>query len=409
MLDVVLADLLARPWLYLSIPLTCGFIGYFTNIVAMKMMFYPVDFIGWKPWLGWQGVIPRKAGKMASIACDTIVPRLISEKEMFERLDPARVADELQQPVTELVGRIADEVMREYEPTLWQSLPAAVREKIVQRVQRDAPAVVADLMDRLRSDVSEVFDLKEMVITLLLRDKQLMNRVFLDIGRPEFRFVVNSGFWMGCLFGIPQALGWLFFQAPWQLPVFGFVVGYLTNTAALQMVFRPQRPWTFGPLQIQGLFFRRQQAVSQSYARLVAEELMTPANIIEGVLRGPYADRVFDMVGEHVRRVIDEQVGTMRPLVLWTVGTRRYAEMKDMAVSRLVAQLPETALHIDRYAREALDIQQTLASRLAALPPRQFEAMLRPAFKEDEWLLSLVGGVLGALVGMVQMLSFALR
>lgn len=408
MLNAMLAEFLARPWVYVSIPFTCGFIGYFTNIVAMKMMFYPLEFVGWKPWFGWQGVVPRKAGKMASIAVDTIVPHLVSEAEMFARLDPDRVARELRQPVIELVERIADEVMLEYEPALWQSLPVAVRQMIVQRVQRDAPTVVADLMDRMRADVSAVFDLREMVIGMLVRDKRLMNRVFLDIGEPEFRFVVNSGFWLGFLFGLPQATAWLVFQAPWQLPVFGFVVGYLTNFAALLMIFRPQKPWNLGPVQVQGLFFKRQKAVSQAYARLVAEEVMTPANIIEGVLRGPYADRVFDMVGEHVRRVIDEQVGAVRPLVMWTVGTRRYADMKDMAVGRLVAQLPETVRHIDRYAREALDVRQTLETRLETLPPKRFEAMLRPAFQEDEWLLSLVGGALGAMVGVVQMLSFAL-
>ena len=53
-----------------------------------------------------------------------------------------------------------------------------------------------------------------------------------------------------------------------------------------------------------------------------------------------------------------------------------------------------------------MDIAQTLASRLEVLPPPEFEGMLRPAFKEDEWILILVGAVLGLLVGVGQLLLF---
>jgi uncharacterized membrane protein YheB (UPF0754 family) len=50
---------------YASIPVTCGFIGWVTNWLALKMTFYPLRFIGIPPVLGWQGIIPRKAAKIA--------------------------------------------------------------------------------------------------------------------------------------------------------------------------------------------------------------------------------------------------------------------------------------------------------------------------------------------------------
>jgi hypothetical protein len=41
---------------------------------------------------------------------------------------------------------------------------------------------------------------------------------------------------------------------------------------------------------------------------------------------------------------------------------------------------------------------------LSALPPEDFEELLRTAFQEDEWILILVGSALGFGVGMIQML-----
>ena len=45
---------------------------------------------------------------------------------------------------------------------------------------------------------------------------------------------------------------------------------------------------------------------------------------------------------------------------------------------------------------------------LATLPPDEFEGMLRPAFKEDEWILIAVGAALGFVVGVLQLVVFKL-
>lgn len=172
------------------------------------------------------------------------------------------------------------------------------------------------------------------------------------------------------------------------------------------MIFRPQTPLRIGPMVLHGLFFKRQKEVSRDYARLIADEIVTPSNIIEAVLKGPYADRVFNMIAKNIKRVIDDQSGIARPFVAWTVGTKKYIEMKDQAVSRLVNYLPETVRHVDKYAKEVMDIQNTLAERLEVLPAPEFEAMLRPAFKEDEWILIAVGAALGFLVGLGQVILF---
>ncbi|MES0873386.1 DUF445 domain-containing protein [Sinimarinibacterium thermocellulolyticum] len=408
LLAAAIADFKAKFWLYLSIPVTSGLVGYVTNVIAIKMMFYPLHFVGIPPYLGWQGIIPRKAGKMAAIACDTLVPQLISEREIFDRLDPARVASEIEKPLLDLVEDLMEEIMREYEPTLWETLPLRVRNLIIRRVQDDAPEVVAQVMNDLREQVDTVFDLKDMVTTTLLREPALINAVFQETGREEFKFIGRSGFYFGLLFGIFQMIGWMFYKADWQLPLFGLVVGWATNYLALEMIFRPHEPRRIGPLTIQGLFFKRQKEISRDYGRLIADRIVTPSNIIESVLKGPFADRVFSMIAKHVKRTIDEQSGIARPFIAWTIGTKRYVAMKEAAVSRIVARLPQAVRAVDRYAKDAMDISQTLAQRLEALPPAEFESMLRPAFKEDEWMLIAVGAALGFCVGIAQVIAFGL-
>ncbi|POP51364.1 DUF445 domain-containing protein [Zhongshania marina] len=406
MLEAVWLEFSAHWVLYLSMPITSGVVGFITNVVAIKMMFSPLEFVGKPPILGWQGIIPSKAGKMASIAVDTIVPRLITEREVFDRLDPVRVAEEIEGPIINLVNHMVEEIMSEFEPGIWETLPRAAKDLIIHRIQADSPAAVAEVMKDLRNDIENVFDLKDMVVTTLVRDKALINRIFQETGSEEFKFIGVSGLYFGSLFGFFQMLGWMFYKADWQLPLFGLLVGYCTNVVALRMIFQPQSPMRLGPWKLHGIFHKRQKEVSRDYARLIADEIVTPSNIIEAVLKGPYSDRVFMMIARHVKRVIDDQSGIARPFVAWTVGTRQYVKIKEVAAERLVERLPDAVKSIDVYAKDAMDLANTLASQLEVLPPPDFEDMLRPAFKEDEWILILVGAALGCCVGIAQLILF---
>ena len=58
--------------------------------------------------------------------------------------------------------------------------------------------------------------------------------------------------------------------------------------------------------------------------------------------------------------------------------------------------------HIERYAADALDIRNTLTTKMRELTPAEFESLLRPAFQQDEWILIAVGAALGFLVGELQ-------
>jgi uncharacterized membrane protein YheB (UPF0754 family) len=143
--------------------------------------------------------------------------------------------------------------------------------------------------------------------------------------------------------------------------------------------------------------------VAGDYGRLVAAEVLTPANIIEGVLKGPYSDKVFAMIGRHVQRAIDEQTSFAKPFVTFTVGTQNYIQMKQSAVERIIDRMPDALHHIEDYADDALDLQNTLTTRLQGLSPEEFEGMLRPAFEQDEWILIAVGAALGFMVGVFQL------
>jgi len=408
----IAADVQQNWLLYASMPFIAAGIGYATKIVAIRMMFEPLEWRGLRARLfgyrvfGWQGIVPRKAEVMASIACDTMTSKLLKPEDVFGRLDPDRVAREIEKPLLEAVEDITRNVAAVYSPGLWEVAPAALKNRLIERIKGEAPTLVRDIMVDVRRNIRSVFDLKDMVVTNLTRDKRLLNRIFLEAGRGEFQFIRESGLYFGFVIGCVQAVAWALTHNMWIMPLFGLFTGWFTDWLALKMVFNPKHPkkYVFGLFEWQGLFLKRRMEVSAEYGRLIAAEIVTPRNILDAVLKGPLSDRLFGMVQKQVQKLVDEQAGLARPFVVFAVGTARYREMKQVVAQEMMKRLPETMKHVEDYAGKAMDLENLLATKMKDLTVEEYEALLRPAFQQDEWILIAVGAALGFLVGEMQVL-----
>ena len=389
-------------WSYIAIPFVGAFIGWFTNWKAIKLTFYPKTFWGIPPFLGWQGIVPRKAEKMAGMAIDLITSKLLSVDEIFSRIDPKRMAEEMRAPIISIVPSLIHETMEEYAPRIWESLPGMVRERVVRKAMDDIPQVIADIIHEIRIHPAEVLDLRQMVIDACKRDPGLLIRIFQTVGKNEFRFIELSGLIFGIPFGLLQMFIWFFIQPWWFLTFGGALVGGFINWLAIVMIFNPKHPRKFGPFVLHGLFMRRQNEVAVAYSKMVADELLNPQNIIDGILKGPLSDSLFRIISKHVKTAIDKEAGLVKPFLQFMIGTQTYIEMKNRAVDKIMLQAPKLLKTTFDYSKEAMDIETSLREKLISLPVEDFEDMLHPVFKEDEWILIALGVVLGGLVGYLQ-------
>ncbi|MGV9295132.1 DUF445 family protein [Amycolatopsis sp. NPDC003676] len=386
-------------------PFIAALIGYITKRVAIEMMFQPLEFVGIRPFLGWQGVLPANAERMATTATEMLTTNLVDPQEIFARLDPAQVAKEIEQPLLRVVEDVTREVMETYQPRLWEMLPSGAQQLLLKRVQAEAPRAITKIMREISQNIEDVLDLKHMVVTNLVRDKALLNRLIRDISRPEMRFIARSGIWFGFILGCVQLLVWSLTRSPIVLPLFGLAIGWLTDWLALKMIFLPREPKRFfGFYSWQGVFQKRRDEVAADYGDMIAREIITVPNLLEAVLRGPKSDRLFSLISREVQKTIDAQASVVKPFVAIAVGTKRFQEMKQVAAAKAAERVPDTIRHAESYAINALDVRNTIVDRMRRLSPLEFEQLLRPAFRQDEWKLIAVGAVIGGLVGELQAL-----
>ncbi len=390
--------------MYLSIPVTSAIIGWATNVLALKMTFYPVEFIGIKPFLGWQGIIPSKAAKMAKLSVDLWTTRLVDVKELFAQIDPAQVAEEMRPQFDRISKEIMDEFMADQMPEVWSRLPDSVKKVVYARISRDMPKIVNDIMSDVKENIEDVFDLKRMVVERLMQDKSLLNEIFLKCGREEFKFIERSGIYFGFLFGLVQMAVWYLYDAWWILPVFGLLVGYATNWLALKLIFEPVKPIKIFGRDFQGLFITRQNEVSAEYAAMLANEIFTFDRIFAAIINGPTKEKFVDMISVHAKNAIDEGVGISKPVVKLIAGKRNYDKMKDLVVEKTIKELPSSVKPVFPYAEEAMDLETVFREKMQALSPPEFVDFLRPVFQEDELKLILTGAFLGMAAGFGQLI-----
>jgi uncharacterized membrane protein YheB (UPF0754 family) len=102
--------------------------------------------------------------------------------------------------------------------------------------------------------------------------------------------------------------------------------------------------------------------------------------------------------------VVEDAVAAAGPLA------RQAIEPGDLqkitrSFERKALEVSSDPLEDERFNEErAAVVERMLRERMEELPAEQFQDLLRPCFKEDEWILIALGGVLGFLAGVAQIL-----
>jgi uncharacterized membrane protein YheB (UPF0754 family) len=410
----------------ISIPVFTGVIGYIINWSGVWMLFQPIRFTGVRvPGLsqlatllprklqdipgimhggiGWQGIIPSRAARMGSIAVDKGIAKLGSPAEFYEKLEPEKIAEHILASSRKDMRALVERIMAREHPQLWRDLPPRAKELIHAQVQEQLPGIIQGLTAEIGTNIDQLLDVKLMVIRHLETHPALMNRLFTDVGERELKLMVNFGFIFGFTLGIPVVL--LVHLVPhwWMLPICGVVVGWVTNLLAMQLIFAPVHPRTVLGIKLHGLFLRRQMEVSDVYAGLIADEIVTIGNIGNELLNGPRSDRTRRMLEDAMRPAIDQALGPMSSAVRVAVGTREYDAIRDSVASEAVeyTMTPFTDPAFNK--RQSTAIRTLIAARMREMPSDDFVEMLRSAIKEDEWMLYAHGAVLGFGAGLVHL------
>lgn len=419
----------ALRWVLLgSIPVVAMLFTWFHIWLAIQMMFRPLRFIGLFQCprgsgcgLGWQGIVPRKAHKMASSAYTNARPYLDGPREWLARVDSRDLVQQVRPQLKRLIKEALSNVGRAHMPQANKvagnvKLDETIAEAATSNIQASSPKLWADFTN-LMCDEQVGVDNDGMIVKVFTENKELLNQFFLSLGAREFRFIEHCGAAMGGLCGIVQLIAFNHLDPLGRaifLPVTGFLLGIVSNWLAIFMVFKPCNPVPIRCcgvtlFEIQGLFLKRQQDVAVLYSKLLCEHFLSFNKVINYLQTQPVLwGRLKETYAAHNTRVLSQTMGVfatwVAPLALGQDEYKRIEEDLKIALVKGLARSAEIHKIGGKYIGKVTNIEKNNRKALQRMPPNEFESLLHPVFQEDEWILILLGGILGAIVGFGQVL-----
>ncbi|MDM1758535.1 MULTISPECIES: hypothetical protein [Acinetobacter] len=412
----------------LSIVPVTAFVTWIHVWMALKMVFYPIKFwgfhIGPLP-VGWQGIVPRKAGRISGIITDNTLSKLGSLNEFLNAMEPEDMARIIGEQVGFELEHLIDEVMMDRNAVLWENLPYSIKRRIYAQAHQQMPEILKGLVTELTMNVESLVNMKEMVVRQMEGDRRLMVRMFLKVGQKEINFIWHISALIGTFFGIFQMAVYILIPDHRTVPIFAAIWGFLTNWIAIWMVFNPvyphyvrypqffertkdrKFPWIkpviprIGTYNVQGAFMKRQDEVSDVFASVVTEDLITLKSIMTEMMYGPKKDKTRRIIKRHVNSIMETPL--IRTALQLSIGPSEYAKLKTDLIDRSIEITMVPVSDPVFNASRAQKIFQMFRERIRELTPTEFQNLLRPAFREDEWLLIVLGGVTGFLAGLIHL------
>ncbi len=162
---------LSKLWLYVGPPVVGGIIGYFTNDLAIKMLFRPYRpiYLAGRQLPFTPGLIPRNQERLAKRVSDTIMGSLLTPGELQNLARRLLQPERVQGGILWLLRLALEQVQSDQEQKTAKILAAILQDLLGQSLPR-LLKVLARREDFLEAQINQIFD--QVLLDFQLSDDQ---------------------------------------------------------------------------------------------------------------------------------------------------------------------------------------------------------------------------------------------
>ena len=195
---------------------------------------------------------------------------------------------------------------------------------------------------------------------------------------------------------------------PWWLQMIvcalaGAFIGYATNWLAIRMLFRPRRLVRVGPFSLHGMIPARRKVLADKIAHVVETELISHHDV-SAVLSGDKVQRrIVETCGDRIDLVIKEKLytygamlGSVMPFEAIT------AKLREIFVEQITAMLPEVVGALTDNLEETMNVRGMVAEKIEGFETDKLERIVLDVARRELRHIEVLGGILGAFIGVVQ-------
>jgi uncharacterized membrane protein YheB (UPF0754 family) len=187
------------------------------------------------------------------------------------------------------------------------------------------------------------------------------------------------------------------------IPTIAALIGWITNFIAIRMLFRPRTPINLGVCTLHGLVPKRQAEIARSIGDVVARDLISHDDITS-VLKLPETK---GKISSEIEQEIDGFIrgfAEQNPMVGMFLQGEALLKVRSALINQLEERTPRLIEHVITAVEDKVDFQKIVETKVATLELDRLEELINRVASRELRTIELLGGVLGFLVGILQLL-----
>ncbi len=188
----------------------------------------------------------------------------------------------------------------------------------------------------------------------------------------------------------------------YTLPIIAALTGWLTNYVAVKMLFHPREKKKILFFEIQGIFPKRQKMLAEKLGKIVAEELFS-FDDMKGALTNPEnLAEVHKVIDEKLDDFLENRMVEAMPMLYVFMSDEMRVKIKGTLQDELQLMLPAL---IDRFAdriEQQIDVEKTVYEKVVNFSTDKLEGILYSIMSKEFRFIEVLGGVLGFIIGLIQ-------
>jgi len=188
------------------------------------------------------------------------------------------------------------------------------------------------------------------------------------------------------------------------LPFIAAFTGWLTNFIAVKMLFHPKKPIRVLGIQIQGVFPKRQLILAQNLGEIVARELLSVEDIVQKINSDKTKTLALNLVENKVDEFISQKLPQSMPMLAMFLNDDLKNKIKSILLAEIGAILPQLIQQFGNNLQQDINVQQIVYEKVANFSSDKFEEILIRIMQKEFRLIEILGGILGFIIGIIQLL-----
>ena len=195
----------------------------------------------------------------------------------------------------------------------------------------------------------------------------------------------------------------------YTLPIIAAITGWVTNYLAIKMLFHPKKKVKLIFFSIQGIFPKRQDVLAQRLGKIVASELFSFKDIKDRFTSSSSAIEINKVLDEKLEDFLDVKLKATLPMLAMFLNKDAKAKIKDTLHQEFQNILPDILNKYSEKLERDIDIEHIVSQKVAAFSSDKLEQILFSIMKKEFKFIEILGGVLGFLIGIIQLLIIQLQ